>query len=393
MKTPLTIGLTRLGSLLLVVGILAACSDSNNPETQSIDAQYQAVITGVSSNFDASEIALADAQAPYTLLDNYAPSAESDIRAATYGNYFYRIGRFGIDNVSRYSFDTPGLLDWQYSTKDDAGDPTANTYQMVFLNDQKAYLIRYGQPEIWIVNPSVDPGNAAGFKLGEIDLSAYDVDASPNASAAVVQDGRLYVVTQALQSDYSFGTSYLVVIDTATDTEIDIDGNPANGNGMALTVQNPWDLDIDSDSLYVTGMGYYYSGAGNPYNGGIEKISLADFSSELLVDDGGSNENTRSTVLVSATQGYFVAYAGWQNTSLYRFNPSTGDVAANAVTGFIGVDIQGIEISPEGFIWVGIGDVSNPEIRILNPADESIVETLAMQTNPAAIVFSTNLAE
>lgn len=274
-------------------------------------------------------------------------------------------------------------------------DDSSNPYEMHFVSASKAYVLRYGSPSIWIVDPSVSSANEEEFKIGEINLKAYDADGVPNMSNGLIHDGRLYVVMQAMDASYVPGQAYMAVIDIATDTEINVDSNPLKA--FELEVVNPVDIDLQGDFIYVTGIGRYGSGTRDPeYTGGIEKVNINDFTSTLLIDDGDAVTHPYGQIsglsIISDTQAYFTAYAGWQNISLYEFNLSSGEVTSPAVENYVGVDIRATEVSPEGYLWVALGDFSDPLVDILDPSDNSVVDSLSLDKNPTQIHFNSDTA-
>jgi hypothetical protein len=274
-------------------------------------------------------------------------------------------------------------------------DDSSNPYEMHFISDTKAYMLRYGSPSIWIVDPSVTASDEANFKIGEINLGAYDSDGIPEMSSGIVVNDKLYVVMQAMDANYVPGDAYMAVIDTATDTEINVDDNPKNG--FALSIKNPVDIDAQGDFIYVTGLGRYGSGAREPeYTGGIERISTIDYSSTLLVDDGDATTHPygllNGLVIVSDTQAYFSGYEAWQSVSLYEFDLSTGTVNAGPVSGYDSVNITTSELSPEGYLWIGMGSYSDPLINIIDPSDNSLVDSISLDKNPTQILFNSTTA-
>jgi len=275
-------------------------------------------------------------------------------------------------------------------------DIASNPYEIHVVSTAKAYILRYGSPSIWIVDPSVNAADEENFKIGEINLSTYDSDRVPNMASGVVVGGVLYVVMQVMDDDFVPGQAYLAAIDTATDTELSIGAGPKQG--LALTVVNPVDIDVADDALLVTGVGRYGSSFATPpreteYTGGIEKISLADYSSELLIDDGDASTHPYGQIngltVISDTQAYFTGYAAWQDIGLYEFNPTTGTVTNTVLSG---ENITTIAASPEGYLWLGFGEFGAPEIQILDPADNTEVDIIETDNNISQIFFSGSLS-
>ena len=388
---------------------LTACSDSNSKPDAKIDGVYQAAIAGVSSDFGSSEISIAndsilddintaedESLDSYDIANGYAAQDLSDITVASYGKSFYRLGRSSQNNITKYNYATPELIEWQFSVNDE-GKTGSNTYSVIFVSETKAYVIRYGSDSILIIDPSVSFNDEENFKIGAIDLSAYTpVDHNvPSMSAAVLHKGKLYVTLQVLSTDSVPGEAKLAIIDTSTNSE-------TTDSGITLNVKNPKELDIQDDFLYVSGVGRYENNWADPatpaeYTGGIEKINLTNLSSELIVDDGDDvlhpYGNINGLVLISESLGYFRGYAGASNESLYQFNPSSGDVEPEPITGFTGVDIRALSVSPNNKVWVGISGAVNPEIQVLDPVDNSLIATMYTNKIPSAIAFSGNLSE
>jgi len=389
---------------------LAACSDSDSTPDAKVDGVYQAAIAGISSDFGSSEISIAndslsddintievdESLESYAVANGFAAQDLSDIAVASYGKNFYRIGRFLQDNITKYSFENPNQIEWQFSVNDE-GETGSNPYNVIFLSENKAYVIRYGSDSILVIDPSVEFNDEESFKIGEIDLSVYNPVGNniPSMNAAVLHEGKLYVTLQVMSADSTPGEAKLAIIDTASDTE-------TTDSGIALNVKNPIDLDVLGDFLYISGIGRYENNWVTPvipaeYTGGIEKIDLTNLSSEVLVDDGDAASHPYGQInglaLVSESIGYFRGYAGWGNESLFQFNPSTGDVESEPVTGFDGIDIRSLAVSQTFELWVGIVGLTDPEIKVINPEDNSIITTITTDKIPSAIVFSGNLSD
>ncbi|MDX1506312.1 MAG: hypothetical protein R3221_11385, partial [Spongiibacter sp.] len=288
----------------------------------------------------------------------------------------------------------------QYTTQANAEDPTGNAQRMAFVSNEKAYITQYRTQQVLIVNPSAQ--TEAEFIIGSLDLSAYadaDANGAPEASAAMIVDGKLFVVLQRLvnYSPAEDGVSaYVAVFDTATDTEIDTNPNdePSAPKGIELSTRNPGKLVYrDGVGLFLQSIGDAYASSRNGrtpgYTGGISKIDTETYSVELIVDDGDNDNHPYGFIsnlaIVDANNGYFVGYEGWMNTSLYHFNPSTG--AATAVTAYANIDMRTIEADAAGNLWIGIADSASPRIEVLD-GQQSLLRTINLIQNPTEILFS-----
>jgi len=389
-------------SLAAAVLTLSACSDSDSNKSAPA-SDFAAVINTVDSSFTDSDIELFDLtnfDAEDILTENNQFNAStanynnslSDYTVESYGEHYYRIGRSNIDTITKYSINNPDEALYTYSTVDNAEDPTSNPYQLVFLNEGKAYLLRYDSTKIWIVNPSA--ATEAEFKIGELDISAYDEgDGRAEVSSGIIVDGNLYVTMQRLDTwNVVAGNSYVAIFDTAIDEEI-ITGAGGDLPGIQLKTDNPQTITYQEDAgLFVQSI----SGFGwGPYTSGVEKIDMVSYSTTIVIDDGDADSSPYGAIsdvaIISEEIGYFVGYAGWQDTSLYQFNPSTGEVSEGFVADMGGdnsADIRDITTGPENTLWVSVADNSNPHVLVVDTLDNSSFAEISTFYNPTRVVFA-----
>ncbi len=338
---------------------------------------------------------------PRTIQDNLLPTI-SDIGVAAYENYFYRIERFQADNITKFDVAAPSTPIYQYSVLDSGDTVTANPHAMIFVNDQKAYVLRYGKTKAWIVNPSA--ASAADFKTGELDLSAYaDSDGIPEMDNGVIVDGVLYITLQRLDRNDNYApsnTAYVALFDTATDAEIDTGITNTDGViGIPLPVKNTSAIQYlaENDTIYVQGVGDYgssWSSRDPEYSGGIVTIDPATYATALLVDDGDDTDhpygNISGMIIVSADKGYFIGYDGWGDNTLYGFSPTTGTVAGSVSSDLTGKNIAGMQsgayLDENDMLWVC--NQTDSQLIILNTADDTIDETISTNLNPLMVAFA-----
>jgi len=332
------------------------------------------------------------------------PSTTSDIRVATDGTDVYEIGRFNLDTLTRFRTDDLETPVWQYSAN--GAESTVNPYEIVFVDETKAYVVRYGSSLVWIVDPSATTLDA--FKTGEIDLSAYNDNAAngdmtPNPSDAVLVGDQLYVLMERLGGTSGFDPDtdgYVAVIDTETDTEIDTDPTVDGLPGIALESSNPGALlyPEGSDVVYVVGRGNIFnefnSVPGDPYDGGIETIDTVSYARTLLIDDGTMDENEgffANAIVASNEKGYLVLEMLGSRT-LRAFNPVSGVLQDGVIADLENRDIGTLAVGPDGRVWVGLGAEEDAEgergFMLLDPSDDSIVQALVpTEFNPLDVVF------
>ena len=322
----------------------------------------------------------------------------SDITVTADGDDFYRIERFNADNVTKFNLSSPATPLWQYSTMDAGAAGSSNPHSIVVASDDKAYILRHGSKSVWIVNPSAT--DEANFKMGEIDLSAYDAaDGIPNMSQGIIIGNKLFITTSALDASWIPQQAHLVVIDINTDTEIDteLSAEPAI-KAIPLPIRGPGQLDYaaDSNKIYLQAagrIGFPDWGIKGEYDGGILSIDPDTYAIETLVDDGDDTNhpygNITSLAISSSNKGYFVGYnEDTDVNNLYSFNPNTGDVAPDTVAGVFGKDLADIAIAPTGNLWVA--SRTDFGIIVIDPATDTAEESLISTGSlaPDAIVFT-----
>ncbi|HMA86777.1 MAG TPA: hypothetical protein VKN73_13825 [Desulfosalsimonadaceae bacterium] len=383
---------TGINILLAIFLICGLCATSH--------AEQKAVIATVSPDYESGAHAVASVDplgGPRDIQTNLAPTG-SDITVTAFGEYFYRIEGSGAHSISKFHVNSPAELIWQYSTE--GREENSFPHDLVFVDSEKAYLLRYGSDTAWIVNPSAETEDA--FKTGELDLSAYaDTDGVPEMHSGVVVGDRLFITLQRVDysggfSDVEYYTPYVAVFDTTTNEEIDVLDCGCEMKGIEIpeitnlgAIQY---LDV-TDRIYVQGMGDYDQTEGAPM-GGILSIDPDTYETNvLLTDDFSFYGAVTGMVVVSETKGYFIGYAGWGDNTLYTFDPScdTG-CGIGAVPGFENISIAGMEsgvyTDENGMAWICVQSPENPRVDILNPTDDTIDESLATELNPLKVAFT-----
>ncbi len=383
--------LAKIGVSLCLVVVLGACSsDDDSPSADQGDTvtppNAESVLGFVATraaDFSAGRtdrISLADD----TVNGSYAATG-SDIRVVTDGQSVYQIGRFLLDNVTKYGLDDTALPIYQYSLTDqDAVEGEgANPYTIVFVNESKAYVIRYGSPRIWIINPSAQSQDE--FKIGELNIGAYDTDVTPEANAGVLVDGKLFVLMERLERP-AFAVNkvgYVAVFDTSTDEEIDTGMGTVDGlKGIPLSVQNPTALQYSEsdDMIYLIGRGNNFAAADaglERYTGGIEVIDPDSYTRELILDDGTEEDNQgfiNDLLVLNGTRAYVTMSASFANNSLRTMNPVTGLLDDAVVADLGSADITTTALDPLNRLWVGLGGDTRG-FKLLNAVDGADLET------------------
>ncbi len=285
---------------------------------------------------------------------------EADSVAVHHEGVIYIINRFGFDNVSVVdTFDLTKAAR-QFST----GNGT-NPHDMVFATARKAYISLYGSNELLIVDPTATAGREI---TGTIDLSPYNDPSDTNglveASPMVIVEGILYVGLQRLDADWSVvRDSCLAVIDTATDSLVDVD--PGTGeviDPIFLTGRNPIYLRYDEvmDKILASEVGSYF----DQTDGGIEVIDPFSMEAEgFLIDETEMGGDIGDFVVVNGTKGYVVS-GGFASNSIAIF-----DVATGTKTGTVNVQspyIASLALDGTNRLLVSDRTAQSPGVRIFD---------------------------
>lgn len=404
--------------------VLAACDGSSNnsqpaanepaPSTPTVPTTPTPPATPTPPPVKAEQLAFAATRSGFTsgridrisldqgdvVTGSYPATASSDITARTDGTSLYQLGRFQLDSLTKFTADDTSTPVYQYSVN--GSESGSNPYDVVFASAEKAYVLRYGSPIVWVINPSAT--DEASFKIGELNLSAYDTeDVSPEPSSGVIVDGKLFVLMERISRRAEgwapLRSSYIAVFDISDDSEINTGKGTADQlPGIALNTRNSAALVYNAADkmLYVTGRGNYFASNtndGDRYTGGVEKIDPSSYDVTLLSDDGNEADHPydfySQMLPVSETKGYLLSYQSFGSTTLRSINLETGEVTAAPVAGLDGIDITSLSIDPKNRVWLGINNAQTPGFRLLNPSDDSVIkELVATELSPINVVFT-----
>ncbi len=393
-RLSLTVGLMIVSALFLLSG-------------QALAVDQKAVVQTTASDWTSAAHAIIDVNpilgARDTQLDLF-PTNTSDWIIRTYGQYFYLIGRYYTDSLTKFSVDAPTVPIYQESVLPD-GLASGNPHDMIFVNSTKAYMPMYETDKLWIINPQ------DGSKTGGIDLSAYnDGDGIPEMHTGAIVDGKLFLILQRLDRDSNWdpaNPAYIIVIDTAKDLEMDTTGGAGGLKGIALAGRNPNAIQYlpENNTIYLACTGKYPGfDAANPYlyTGGIFTIDPDTYAITQLVDDGPDGPDgdhpygaISGITVVSPDKGYFIGYMGYGNNSFRTFNPTTG-ATGDIVTSLEGKGLVGNEsgaaVDENGLVWVSMTytnyvDVFEHSVLIIDPATDSTVDNIDTNLNPGGMGF------
>jgi|SRR5690554_64273 len=390
------ISLTLLS--LFLTGCFSSSSSSSNKATPLTEGSY--AVQTVAADYGSSAVVTGNILGDRSIQQTILTSDKSDFTVSTYENIIYHIGRYQSDTIER--FDSSKSLEtseWIYSANDDA-DASANVFKVVQISDNKAYVIRYGSNNIWVINPIANTQEAP--VTARIDLSAYNNGQSvPHMSDAVYYNGKLFVIMQRLDAALDPTTSYIAVIDTTTDEEIDTSMGQTPLKGIPLDADNANDSALHEGYLYVAGRGDFAesSGAVNKINLDtyqVTKIADKDTFTELNEPDNNRHVHIIDVAVVDNNNGYILVsvedgYAFNPASHIYSFNPSTGEIGTElAATATNGISISDITTDTNDRLWIAVTNADDPKLLVYDTdTNTQSGDSIELELIPNKIEFLT----
>jgi DNA-binding beta-propeller fold protein YncE len=283
--------------------------------------------------------------------------ADAVVRA--FGDRVYVVNRYLADNLQvldpRRGFTT--VL--QCST-----GPGSNPHDVAFVSPRKAYVTRYSERGLWIVDPGA--ASCAAFHRGTIDLRAFaDADGIPEMDQMAIVGDRLLVAVQRLDRERLFepaGRSQIVVVDTTTDAVV---------GAVELSGRNAFN---DTAGLQrEPGTGKLLVGlAGDVFqtgDGGVERFDPVALRAEgFVVTETALGGNLTDFVVASPTRGYAVVFLPGNpgRNSLVAFDPSRGTRGARLFAA--DYYLPDVALAPDGTLWLADQSLPSPGIRFFDAA-------------------------
>ena len=363
-----------------VIGGIALALASLSTVNRAVASDFAFVTTTDFITGSCSEVRL---DGSYTTTINVA-SIHSDAVARYYDLFIYVVNRSGGDNIQILD---PGS---GYSTvRQFSVGPGSDPHDIVVLSPTKAYVTRYDETDIWSVDPST------GLQTGAISLSSLsDADGLPEIDMMARVGDFVYVTVQRLDRNNFFtpvGTSYVVVIDVNTDTQVDTDLGTGGVQPITLTGTNPFSdirLDPYSGRLVVSCVGRF-----GVQDGGVEFINpVTNLPEGFVFTESAAGGDILDVVIVSPNKGYAIVATPSFFTHLISFNPQTGLTTGTlyAPSDYV---LNDIELSPDRELFLADRTVTNPGIRIYNIEDDSEITSGPISTGlpPFDILFCVNV--
>ncbi len=364
--------------LMVVSCLMVACGNKDNPITSDPDLALQANLAIMTTtDYNSGNLSSLDLQTQVATLDHLTIHSDAVVRV--YRDRVYVINRLGQDNVivlNRGDLKTPLT---QYSTGNGS-----NPHDMAFASGDKAYISRYERTQLLIVNP------ATGDSLGAVDLSGFaDADGLPEMSQLALYGNRLFVACQRLDRDNGWvptDASAIAVIDVATDQVVDVDGNAAGVQGIAMAGKNPAGAAQRGDKWLLSHVDLF----ADLTDGGIEVIDLANLRSEgIALGERALGGNLSSITMISDSEGYVVVTDANFANMVKRFDLATQSVAG--LEGLSGGFVPGLGAFAGRLYVLDRGSVADPAsvgVKVFDVnTDRLVAGPISTGLPPSSIAF------
>jgi hypothetical protein len=347
-----------------------------------------ATVFVVTTDFDTGSYSLFPVGQPQQVARSLG-EVHSDAVARTHGGIVYVVNRLGGDNIQAIDPAQGWTTIWQCSV----GNGT-NPHDILFVAPNKAYVTLYERAGLAIVDPSAGP-TCDGFLRGSIDLSPLaDADGIPEMDQMALIGTRLYVSLERLDRRNFFqptDASMLAVIDTTTDTLVDVDPSTPAIDGIRLSGTNPFTesqgltVDPATGDILTSSVGSF----GTIGDGGIERIDTStNRSAGFIVTEQDLGANITDFVLIDAHQAYALLLDLNSVNRLVRFDPTARTITSTLLSSseFL-VDIA-LEPSRRE-LYVTDRTLKSPGIRIFSTSDDHEVPGSPVDTGlpPFDITF------
>lgn len=312
-----------------------------------------------------------------------AAAVHSDAVARWHDGLLYVVNRFGGDNVQVIDPAQGYATVRQFSVGNGS-----NPQDIVFVSPTKAYVSRYGSSDLLVVNPSA----VNGLPMTSISLAAFnDQDGLPEMVRMFRVERYLFVACQRLDNFQATNTSVVVVIDTQTDTVVDVDAVAPGVQAIALALRNPvtaFAFDRAHSRLLLGCAGVF----GVAGDGGIEAIDPFRFESLGVVVTGSElGGDINDVAWLSPTKGYALVAPNFSSNLLVSWNPTTGLLSDTLLTSANGFGLPDFELNDRGELYVCRNTFTvqePPGLLVFSTAtDQLIAGPLGTGLPPVCVVF------
>ena len=326
-------------SLALAGAVLAACGSVSSPVPRSACGASDAL--WIASDYSSSAVGALALDGSTTFAPPTADLGADPALSVSRGRAFY-VAR---DNDTVFELDpvcgTPmQKLDVHQASHSGTSDPQ----DVAVAADGSLWVPLFSVPEVVILS-------AAGEPIRTIDLSSYDADGNPNASAIAIVDTpageKAFVALERLNDAAALASqqpSWMLRIDVATAT---VEAT------VVLAGRNPFGtMQNDGGILWLAEPGNF-DDAAEP-DAGVERFDTSTSTTALFAREADLGGSVAEVSVSAGCAVAIVADATPANaTSLALFDPASGQVLAPASASPFATTGTGGGFFLEGLAWSG----------------------------------------
>lgn len=389
----------KLLALTIAAVALAGCSDSSSKDkhTPIPLTENSYVIQTVATDYGSAQVAIGNLIGDRSVKHTILADDNSDVSITTYNNTLYRLDK---KNAEISAFDAKDITQklWNIGVNIDGETKSANPYAVTHISDDKAYVIRYNSKDMWEINQQ-------GEKQSSFDLSAYaagdafaNADA-PNAMGAVSYNDNLYVIMQRLDEKSNPKGSYIAVIDSRTNEELETNQGENGLKGIKLNADNASDYALHNGYLYVAGRGDYGDNSGaldkiDLTTNEVTKVADGNNFTELNDADNFAYAHIIDVAIVDNQTGYLLvvveSYPDYKS-SIFKFNPTTNTLGDKVeIPAIDDARVSDITIDANGRLWIAIADEEAPQVLVYDTdTNTQNGDAIKLDMPPSKIEFLT----
>jgi hypothetical protein len=361
-------------ALLLALAV-AGCEDDATKPGDHLPPECGSYIV-VTTDYGSGGLSEVSADSTGTVRQDLA-SIHPDAVARVYDGLVYVINRAGADNVQVIDPENGYATIRQFSV-----GPGTNPHDIAMIAADRAYVSRNGSDGLLEVDPRT------GAPRDTISLRRFaDADSVPDMDRLFYQAPYLYITVARI--DFGGATylpiapSYLVVLDTRTNTLVDVDEAAPGIQAIPLAGLNPSAPMIwDGTSLLIPEVGTY-----DALDGGVEKVDLATRrSTGWLTREEDLGGNLIDFALGPNDRGYATIADLSSITVLVAFDTKTG-ARLEPIHTSAGYNLADLAVTPCGYLLVCDLSMTTPGLRIFDASTGRVISGVAQPVPTGRLPF------
>ena len=357
MRTPIPrLVRAALGPLVLSA-LLAGCSSKSTITGPIMTGANRAFV--ITSDFSTGALSVIDLDTRQVAAN--VASVHSDATLRVHGSLIYVINRFGQDNIQIVDPGRSYATVQQFSTGNGS-----NPQDIAIVTATKAYVSRYGSADLMVVN------TLSGFQGNNISLAAFaDGDGLPEMARMALVGPYLFVACQRLTNFQATNPSVVVVIDTRTNTVVDVDPVTPGVQAIPLVGRNPV-TDFIYDSVTQTLL-IGCAGSFGVLDGGVERIDAVAFQSlGFAITEAALGGDIGDIAWNGPDHSYAIVSDASFNASVVAWSATTG-LALGTVFAPGGFSLPDCEVNDRGELYVCDNLFTAPGVRVYRTGVDTLL--------------------